>query len=390
MSDPLGGLSPRSDPPRQAAPQEPQGPRRTFPAPPATSTTILLAVLGAVFLAQGAMTGFHGFASPSEFVDSFTDEATLLRLGSLFAPAVQAGDWWRLGSYAFLHIGFVHILMNGWALWVLMRPVEGAFGPATAVGLFAASALAGGVASFVASSTSGSIAQAAGASGGVFGLFGATGALWIRLRHRVPPEALRAAARAFLLNLLLNAAIAAVAPVDSWAHGGGLLAGMLLGLLAPLPIDQRKPHHLPIRAALLLAALVLAAAEGAAVSRAVHPVSRVVHSPGVEARVPWYVAPTSPGVARSPGGMGLSVLIGPGEGPELRPGKTVVIGARPFQLSQGEPQTEQLLPCREVTQVVSRGDEPLYVVVCCQQSSCLGAGGERLAREIAPTLRSTL
>src|SRR5438105_9595189 len=155
------------------------------------STGVLLALLAAAFLAEGVLVGWQSFA----------DDEVLLRLGSLFAPAVRAGDWWRLGSYAFLHIGAAHFVMNAWVLWVLMRSIEGTYGAAGAVGIFAASALAGGAASALASS---GLVQAAGASGGIFGLFGASGALWIRLRHRVPPEALRAALRAMVINLLLN------------------------------------------------------------------------------------------------------------------------------------------------------------------------------------------
>src|SRR5207253_6169145 len=90
----------------------------------------------------------------------------LLRLGALFPPAVADGDWWRVGSYAFLHIGWAHLLMNGYALWVLAPHLEATFGSNLTLGLFAATAIAGGAGSLAWSLHFGHAALAAGASGG--------------------------------------------------------------------------------------------------------------------------------------------------------------------------------------------------------------------------------
>ena len=93
-------------------PSRPQ-PALAHARPPATPTTVLLlALLGAGFLAEIWVGGGLG-----------EDPLTLFRLGSLSGAAVAAGDFWRLGSYAFLHAGPVHLLVNGYALWVLMRPI---------------------------------------------------------------------------------------------------------------------------------------------------------------------------------------------------------------------------------------------------------------------------
>src|SRR5205814_5814953 len=56
-------------------------------------------------------------------------------------------DWWRLGSYAFLHIGWAHIAMNAWALWILAPQLEATYGSNQTMGLFASTAIAGGGAS---------------------------------------------------------------------------------------------------------------------------------------------------------------------------------------------------------------------------------------------------
>src|SRR5205085_1446926 len=115
---------------------------------------------------------------------------------------------------------------------------------------------------------------AAGASGGLFGLFGGTVALAWRLRHRIPPEARRSVFRRILFTLLINVAIAAGFPVDSAAHLGGLISGIALGLLAPLSSMPRQAWHRLTQYFLIACALLLAAMEGAAFARAVKPKPR--------------------------------------------------------------------------------------------------------------------
>src|SRR5205823_7769128 len=139
-------------------------------------------------------------------------------------------------------------LVNAYALWILMRPLEGMFGAASALGIFSATAIAGGAAS-VASSLflrNNPWQLAVGASGGIFGLFGAHVALYWRLRTRLTPEARRAAARTLLFNLLINLALAVGAqaanfPLDNAAHAGGFFSGIVLGLLAPSSVLPERP-----------------------------------------------------------------------------------------------------------------------------------------------------
>jgi rhomboid protease GluP len=225
-----------------------------------------------------------------------SDPLVLYRLGALHAPAIHDGDFFRLGSYAFLHVGIAHFLINAYALWILMRPLEVSFGGAVALGIFAGAALLGGVASAAHAELANQLwQQSAGASGGLFGLFGATFALWFRLRHHLPREAVRAAMRSLFVNLLVNAAIAFIAPVDSFAHAGGFIGGALLSLAAPMPALPPRPWHAPVRWLLVLSALVLAAMEGAAVARAVHPRDRLLSVSALTARAPDWLPQVAPG-----------------------------------------------------------------------------------------------
>lgn len=293
MSDPLGGLSP--EPPQPAPEPEPQVQRKR----PFTPTTY--AILGAIAVAFVA----EGLVGNDAAVE---DSVALLRLGALYLPAVRDGDWWRLGSYAFLHIGWVHILMNGWALWILAPQLELTYGSNSTMGMFAATALAGGGASTLwAIFRGGPAVMAAGASGGLFGLFGGTVALAWRVRYRLPPEARKSVFRRILLTLAINVAIATQFPVDSAAHLGGLISGIALGLWAPLASMPERPWHKPTHWFLIGSALLLAAMEGAAFARAVKPKPRVLRGAGVEATIPGLLVPIEPGVAIIPGEVQLSV-----------------------------------------------------------------------------------
>src|SRR5207253_531702 len=205
---------------------------------------------------------------------------TLFRLGALYGPAVRDGDFWRIGSYALLHIGWIHLLVNSYALWILAPQLEITYGSNLTLGLFCATAIAGGAASAAWSFQTGTAHLAAGASGGIFGLFGATVALYFRVRKGIPEPVRRGIVRAIALNLLINLAIALKAPVDNAAHLGGLLSGVVLGLAAPLLRGGDRPWHRVTRIGLLASALALAALEGAAVARAVKPRPRTLRGPG--------------------------------------------------------------------------------------------------------------
>ena len=344
---------------------------------PASSTIALLAVLGLAFVAQSWAGGWNT-----------QDGLSIFRLGSLYTPALRGGEWWRLGSYAFLHFGLAHFAMNAWALWVLMRPAEGAYGPRAALGIFAASALAGGAASAAASILRDQIGQTAGASGGVFGLFGATAAVWIRMRGHVPPHVLRAALRALGFNLLLNAALALFFPVDNFAHAGGFVCGALLGLAAPLRMLPRERWHAPVSWLLVGAAFALAAAEGAAVARAIHPVPRPLVGEGVQGSVPWQLVQVQKGLALSPAGLLAAIDRAPAAPPQSAP--ALQLGPRRFSRVPAESASaDEKRICSEWASLVSADDDRLRVLVCCRLDACRGAPAQPIAEAIASSLRRT-
>ena len=361
MSDPLGGIS-----------AEPE-PERRFVRPPRPTTWALLIVLGIAFVAEGLVGGDPKVEST----------VALFRLGALYPPAVRDGDFWRLGSYALLHIGWLHLLVNGYALWILAPQLAAAFGSNLTLGLFSATSIAGGAASFAWSFHSDAARLAAGASGGLFGLFGATVALYLRVRKRLPEPVRRGIARAIGINLLINLLIAFTAPVDNAAHLGGLISGVLLGLVVPLLHGDRQPWHGVTRVALVLAALSLACMEGAAIAGAARPHTRTLRGPGVEAQVPSLLVPMKPGVAYLPGVVEAH-LRREDQPLHIEPGEDAVrIGTRTWLRHRSSENGVD-----SAVYAAAEGKQTLVIEFACDDPACQGAEGEAMVAQIARTARS--
>lgn len=156
----------------------------------------------------------------SEAFSRFGDEVFLR--GAHHPALVEQGEWWRLLTAMFLHGGIAHILFNMYALWLFGPVLERRFGSLSYATLYLAGGLSGGMLYQLA----GSNAWAVGASGAIFGLFGALLAASYRQRHT------RAGAAVFgQLGLLLaiNLALPLFLPRIAWqAHVGGLIAGILI------------------------------------------------------------------------------------------------------------------------------------------------------------------
>ena len=365
VPDPLGGLMGSGEPARPSDPGAPEGegqdPRLIRRERAATPTTVaLLAVLAAFFAAQLLLSPHHDGTEP----------LLLYRMGSLHAPSIRDGDFFRLGSYAFLHVGVAHFLINGYALWILMRPLEVSLGGAVTLGIFAGAALLGGAASAAHADLSNQFwQQSAGASGGIFGLFGATGAVWFRLRHHLPPETVRAAMRTLFLNLLINAAIAFIAPVDSFAHAGGFIGGALLSLAAPMPALSARPWHTPVRWLLISSAIVLAAMEGAAIARAVHPQERLLADGELTARAPFWLPQVAPGEAVSV--HGVSAHIYRDAEPPARLGSSRELGGRLWTDAAALPSGEAGSALASASLEAPAGVGRVVVEVRCDTTHCI-------------------
>lgn len=151
------------------------------------------------------------------------DGASLLKWGANFKPLTLSGEWWRLITCCFLHIGVVHLLMNMYALLFVGTLLEPYLGKMR----FLAAYLLTGITASVVSLWWHDQGLSAGASGAIFGMYGVFLAmLTTNLIEKSARKPLLFSIGAFVVyNLLYSMST----NNDNAAHIGGLLSGMLIG-----------------------------------------------------------------------------------------------------------------------------------------------------------------
>ena len=147
------------------------------------------------------------------------DAYTLVQFGALYKPLVLGGDYYRLITTAFLHIGVVHLLVNCYSLYVIGSQLESFLGKFKFLFVYLVSALSGSLMSIIFNTH-----VSAGASGAIFGLLGSM--LYFGYNYRV-----------FLGNVLKSQIIPLIilnlslgfmmSGIDNAAHIGGLVGGVL-------------------------------------------------------------------------------------------------------------------------------------------------------------------
>ncbi len=150
---------------------------------------------------------------------------TLVRMGANTEQALSSEPW-RLLSHAFLHAGPLHLLVNGWVLFALGGFVERVIGWQRTAVLYVLAAVGGGLASAAWTDAGLSV----GASGAIWGLLGAGGAMAFRPAGVLPQSLVKPMRRTALINLVINLSISTLPQVDIMAHlGGGVLGAVLVG-----------------------------------------------------------------------------------------------------------------------------------------------------------------
>ncbi|MGV9274360.1 rhomboid family intramembrane serine protease [Streptomyces griseosporeus] len=226
-----GGPSPAAARPRTIA-------GGSVSADPRLVTKILIGLCLAAFAAQLALG------------DRFTNRFQLV--GQAYDPVLNSvegvaeGQWYRMLTSMFLHGGYIHLLFNMLSLWWLGGPLEAALGRARYLALYFTSGLAGSALTYLlAEPNSGTV----GASGAIFGLFGATAVLMRRLNYDMRPII-----ALLVINLIFTFGWSNIA----WqAHIGGLVAGVVVGYAMVHAPRERRALVQYGTCALVLAAVVL-------------------------------------------------------------------------------------------------------------------------------------
>jgi membrane associated rhomboid family serine protease len=168
----------------------------------------------------------------------------------LFAPAVADGDLYRLVTSAFMHYGIVHLLFNMYALYIIGPALERWLGPTRYLALYLLSALGGSVLVYLLSPLN---SATAGASGAIFGLFGASFVVGKRLNLNV-----QWVVGLIVANLAFTFLIPALGGQQiSWqGHIGGLVTGSAVAALYAYAPRQRRTLVQASASVALLAAFV--------------------------------------------------------------------------------------------------------------------------------------
>jgi len=204
--------------PQESAPS-PLTVRLPVPATRPLCTYVMVALLVLVWLATTVVGLLAGFG-----LNGSQSIPVLVAMGAKVNELIVRGQYWRLLTANFLHIGLLHLGFNTYALLLFGTDMERRFGHGRFLALYLLSGLGGIVLSLV-----GNEAISAGASGAVFGLLGAMIAYFVTYRSEFGGYGQRRLS-SLLLVAGYNLVMGFVMPgIDNLGHIGGLLVGLALG-----------------------------------------------------------------------------------------------------------------------------------------------------------------
>jgi len=157
----------------------------------------------------------------------------IVRQGAMIDAAVLADPLqsYRFFTAMFLHDGLLHIGLNMLSLYFIGVITERVFGTGRFLIIYFVSGLIGGLAQFGLDVYTNNLGAAVGASGAIFGVFGALGAFFLLRRRALGPAGNSLIGQWFfwlLINLVFSFSVPGIAAFD---HIGGLAAGLVLGAL---------------------------------------------------------------------------------------------------------------------------------------------------------------
>lgn len=216
-------------------PERPLSVQRTAPA------TYTLLVVNAIMF--GLLEASGGSQNP----------LVLLEWGAKFAPAIRAGQAWRLVTSVFLHSGLLHLAANSYSLYNLGNVAERILGTTRFTLIYVLSGIWG---SIISTYLSDPMVLGVGASGAIFGIAGCLFYFGIIYpRH----FAVIAGSR-FILVVLLNLVIGFTSPlIDNYAHIGGLFGGFISACAFGLPNEPRTERRSLFRWLFIVATLTATA-----------------------------------------------------------------------------------------------------------------------------------
>lgn len=191
----------------------------SFKKPTATYSLILICIL--VFILM------YILGNGSE------DTYTLLKFGANLDVLTKNGQYYRLFTSMFLHIGIIHLLCNMYSLYIIGREVEIVFTKKKYLIIYLLSGIAGSILSLAFNHNT----VCAGASGAIFGLLGALLYFGYYYRAYLGASVTRSILPVVIINLIIGFASTGI---DNAAHIGGLVGGILIAMAVGVPDKSNK------------------------------------------------------------------------------------------------------------------------------------------------------
>ena len=192
------------------------------------------------------------------------DIRTLIKWGANFAPLTMDGEYWRLLTSLFIHIGLIHIVFNMIVLMQLGPAAEALFGTRRFLILYILAGLGGGIASNC--WNPGTVS--AGASGALFGVVGGLLGFMLRKKDQLVEFDFKSQIKNLLLFVGYNLFIGLTHPhIDNSAHIGGLVTGYLMGFFV-LESIHTSPKKIRVSEWMGVAVAIVALAVSGAIALA--------------------------------------------------------------------------------------------------------------------------
>ena len=189
-------------------------------------TNVIIALNLATYAVMGALGA--GWFQPESMMP-------YILYGANNGAATTDGQWWRLLTSMFMHYGLLHLGLNMYALFQTGHFMERVLGRTSFTLMYLASGIAGGFASIF---WYGDKTWSVGASGAVFGVYGAILGFMLRERQGLPRVVVQSLTRSTLMFAGYNIVFGLAAKgIDNSAHIGGFVGGILFGFLLALPLD---------------------------------------------------------------------------------------------------------------------------------------------------------
>ncbi|MFL2783954.1 MAG: rhomboid family intramembrane serine protease [Dehalococcoidia bacterium] len=163
----------------------------------------------------------------TEIIGSSRDPMTLRQFGAITYLDINNGDYWRLFSAIFLHVGAGHLAVNCLSLLIMGGLLEKMVGHSRFAVIYIGAGISGSSFSYLMIPFLG---VGAGASGAIFGCVGALAGYFI-VNRKSMGEMGKQNLNAVLILAGINFAFGYIVPgIDNWAHLGGFIAGAILGI----------------------------------------------------------------------------------------------------------------------------------------------------------------